>query len=82
MRGEAFNQRVFFRLFSSILCEYSMNDGASALALESDEKNHELSEGIDVEEGLVKAAVGVSTRPPVRLTAHSTLSFRTSTTAK
>ncbi|KAA8646142.1 hypothetical protein EYZ11_001520 [Aspergillus tanneri] len=25
MRGEAFNQRVFFRLFSSILCEYSMN---------------------------------------------------------
>ncbi|KAJ5104043.1 transcriptional regulator family: CCR4-Not complex component N.t1.c1 [Penicillium argentinense] len=24
MRGEAFNQRVFFRLFSSILCEYSM----------------------------------------------------------
>jgi CCR4-NOT transcription complex subunit 1 len=26
MRGEAFNQRVFFRLFSSILCEYSMND--------------------------------------------------------
>ncbi|OJJ51485.1 hypothetical protein ASPZODRAFT_393809 [Penicilliopsis zonata CBS 506.65] len=25
MRGEAFNQRVFFRLFSGILCEYSMN---------------------------------------------------------
>lgn len=25
MRGEAFNQRVFFRLFSSILCEYSMS---------------------------------------------------------
>ncbi|KAK1143013.1 CCR4-NOT core subunit cdc39 [Aspergillus melleus] len=25
MRGEAFNQRVFFRLFSTILCEYSMN---------------------------------------------------------
>ena len=25
MRGEAFNQRVFFRLFSSILCEYSLN---------------------------------------------------------
>ncbi|KAJ5601469.1 CCR4-Not complex component N.t1.c1 C-terminal [Penicillium lagena] len=25
MRGEGFNQRVFFRLFSSILCEYSMN---------------------------------------------------------
>jgi CCR4-NOT transcription complex subunit 1 len=25
MRGEAFNQRVFFRLFSSMLCEYSMN---------------------------------------------------------
>lgn len=25
MRGEAFNQRVFFRLFSSILCEYVMN---------------------------------------------------------
>lgn len=25
MRGEAFNQRVFFRMFSSILCEYSMN---------------------------------------------------------
>lgn len=24
MRGEAFNQRVFFRLFSSILCEYNM----------------------------------------------------------
>ncbi|KAJ5591192.1 transcriptional regulator family: CCR4-Not complex component N.t1.c1, partial [Penicillium hetheringtonii] len=24
MRGEAFNQRVFFRLFSSILCEYSV----------------------------------------------------------
>ncbi|KAL2868313.1 CCR4-NOT core subunit CDC39 [Aspergillus lucknowensis] len=24
MRGEAFNQRVFFRLFSSILCEYSL----------------------------------------------------------
>ncbi|KAJ6011198.1 CCR4-Not complex component C-terminal [Penicillium sp. IBT 35674x] len=24
MRGEAFNQRVFFRLFSTILCEYSM----------------------------------------------------------
>ncbi|OQD76059.1 hypothetical protein PENDEC_c005G02410 [Penicillium decumbens] len=24
MRGEGFNQRVFFRLFSSILCEYSM----------------------------------------------------------
>ncbi|KLJ11442.1 hypothetical protein EMPG_09747 [Blastomyces silverae] len=24
MRGENFNQRVFFRLFSSILCEYSM----------------------------------------------------------
>src|SRR5690606_8111862 len=23
MRGEAFNQRVFFRLFSSILCEYA-----------------------------------------------------------
>jgi CCR4-NOT transcription complex subunit 1 len=26
MRGEAFNQRVFFRLFSSILCEYSLAD--------------------------------------------------------
>lgn len=26
MRGEAFNQRVFFRLFSSVLCEYSMNE--------------------------------------------------------
>ncbi|PTU21663.1 hypothetical protein P175DRAFT_0500547 [Aspergillus ochraceoroseus IBT 24754] len=25
MRGEAFNQRVFFRLFSSILCEYSLS---------------------------------------------------------
>ncbi|KAK2749269.1 hypothetical protein FQN55_003591 [Onygenales sp. PD_40] len=25
MRGESFNQRVFFRLFSSILCEYSMS---------------------------------------------------------
>ncbi|KAI9368910.1 CCR4-Not complex component, Not1-domain-containing protein [Aspergillus egyptiacus] len=25
MRGEAFNQRVFYRLFSSILCEYSMS---------------------------------------------------------
>lgn len=25
MRGEAFNQRVFFRLFSSMLCEYSIN---------------------------------------------------------
>ncbi|KAE8150549.1 CCR4-Not complex component, Not1-domain-containing protein [Aspergillus avenaceus] len=25
MRGEAFNQRVFFRLFSSVLCEYWMN---------------------------------------------------------
>ena len=25
MRGEAFNQRVFFRLFSSVLCEYSLN---------------------------------------------------------
>lgn len=25
MRGETFNQRVFFRLFSSILCEYSIN---------------------------------------------------------
>lgn len=25
MRGEAFNQRVFFRMFSSILCEYSIN---------------------------------------------------------
>ena len=25
MRGEAFNQRVFFRLFSSILCEYTLN---------------------------------------------------------
>lgn len=25
MRGEAFNQRVFFRMFSSMLCEYSMN---------------------------------------------------------
>ncbi|KAF9889119.1 hypothetical protein FE257_007608 [Aspergillus nanangensis] len=25
MRGENFNQRVFFRLFSSILCEYSIN---------------------------------------------------------
>lgn len=25
MRGEAFRQRVFFRLFSSILCEYTMN---------------------------------------------------------
>ena len=25
MRGESFNQRVFFRLFSSILCEYTMN---------------------------------------------------------
>lgn len=25
MRGDNFNQRVFFRLFSSILCEYSMN---------------------------------------------------------
>ncbi|KAL2827023.1 CCR4-Not complex component, Not1-domain-containing protein [Aspergillus cavernicola] len=25
MRGEAFNQRVFFRLFSSILCEYSIS---------------------------------------------------------
>ncbi|KAF4235881.1 hypothetical protein CNMCM6805_007816 [Aspergillus fumigatiaffinis] len=25
IRGEAFNQRVFFRLFSSILCEYSLN---------------------------------------------------------
>ena len=25
MRGEAFNQRVFFRLFSSILCEYTIN---------------------------------------------------------
>lgn len=24
MRGEAFNQRVFFRMFSSILCEYSL----------------------------------------------------------
>ncbi|KAJ5918931.1 CCR4-Not complex component N.t1.c1 C-terminal [Penicillium verhagenii] len=24
MRGEAFNQRVFFRLFSTILCEYSL----------------------------------------------------------
>ncbi|KAI2793162.1 hypothetical protein POX_b03212 [Penicillium oxalicum] len=24
MRGEAFNQRVFFRLFSTILCEYSI----------------------------------------------------------
>ncbi|ODH38613.1 hypothetical protein ACO22_02249 [Paracoccidioides brasiliensis] len=24
MRGDSFNQRVFFRLFSSILCEYSM----------------------------------------------------------
>ncbi|KAL5338684.1 CCR4-Not complex component, Not1-domain-containing protein [Aspergillus crustosus] len=26
MRGEGFNQRVFFRLFSSILCEYSLSD--------------------------------------------------------
>ncbi|KAI9929149.1 hypothetical protein MW887_001553 [Aspergillus wentii] len=26
MRGEAFNQRVFFRMFSSILCEYPMNE--------------------------------------------------------
>lgn len=25
MRGDAFNQRVFFRMFSSVLCEYSMN---------------------------------------------------------
>ncbi|KAL1989410.1 hypothetical protein VTN96DRAFT_172 [Rasamsonia emersonii] len=25
MRGEAFNQRVFFRLFSSILCEYALS---------------------------------------------------------
>jgi CCR4-NOT transcription complex subunit 1 len=25
MRGDAFNQRVFFRLFSSILCEYSLS---------------------------------------------------------
>ncbi|KAL3489062.1 CCR4-Not complex component, Not1-domain-containing protein [Aspergillus germanicus] len=36
MRGEAFNQRVFFRLFSSILCEYSLYD------LQSEEQHQEM----------------------------------------
>ncbi|KAH8695355.1 putative Ccr4-Not transcription complex subunit [Talaromyces proteolyticus] len=30
MRGDAFNQRVFFRLFSSILCEYTMSGLSSS----------------------------------------------------
>ncbi|KAL4810425.1 CCR4-Not complex component, Not1-domain-containing protein [Aspergillus unguis] len=36
MRGEAFNQRVFFRLFSSILCEYS------ASGLQQNEQHQEM----------------------------------------
>ena len=34
MRGEQFNQRVFFRLFSSIMCEYYVN------GLHRDERSH------------------------------------------